>query len=136
MDANVWIEKNCTYFYMLSPCFLYLYHQNDGWFHETFYIFSVTCSIIHLLYLMNKVKFICKETTAITISTLQIYKMFFDYFPKNWSKQPMFRTWMSVLLYDNAWRKNMNTYALVWLVWFYGISIFVGYLTPNPFLCK
>ncbi len=27
---------------------------------------------------------------------------------------------------------------LVWfgLVWFYGISTFVGYLTPNPFLCK
>ena len=22
------------------------------------------------------------------------------------------------------------------LVWFYGISTFVGYLTPNPFLCK
>ena len=22
------------------------------------------------------------------------------------------------------------------LVWFYGISIFVGYLMPNPFLCK
>ena len=20
--------------------------------------------------------------------------------------------------------------------WFYGISTFVGYLTPNPFLCK
>ena len=26
----------------------------------------------------------------------------------------------------------------VWfgLIWFYGISTFVGYLTPNPFLCK
>ena len=23
-----------------------------------------------------------------------------------------------------------------WLVGFYGISAFVGYLTPNPFLCK
>ena len=23
-----------------------------------------------------------------------------------------------------------------WLVWFYGISTFVGYLTPNLFLCK
>ena len=22
----------------------------------------------------------------------------------------------------------------VWFVWFYGISTFVGYLTPNPFL--
>ena len=28
-----------------------------------------------------------------------------------------------------------NTYDLV-LVGFYGISTFVGYLTPNPFLCK
>ena len=28
---------------------------------------------------------------------------------------------------------------MVWLVWFvgfYGISTFVGYFTPNPFLCK
>ena len=25
---------------------------------------------------------------------------------------------------------------LVWFVWFYGISTMVGYLTPNPFLCK
>ena len=23
-----------------------------------------------------------------------------------------------------------------WLFWFYGISTFVGYLTPNPFLCR
>ena len=23
-----------------------------------------------------------------------------------------------------------------WLVGFYGVSTFVGYLTPNPFLCK
>ena len=27
-------------------------------------------------------------------------------------------------------------FGLVWFVWFYGISTFVGYLTPNPFLCK
>ena len=26
--------------------------------------------------------------------------------------------------------------GLVWFVGFYGISNFVGYLTPNPFLCK
>ena len=26
--------------------------------------------------------------------------------------------------------------GLVWFVCFYGISTFVGYLTPNPFLCK
>ena len=25
---------------------------------------------------------------------------------------------------------------VVWLFGFYGISTFVGYLTPNPFLCK
>ena len=25
---------------------------------------------------------------------------------------------------------------VVWLVRFYGISTFVGYLMPNPFLCK
>ena len=26
--------------------------------------------------------------------------------------------------------------SLVWFVWFYGISTFVGFLTPNSFLCK
>ena len=26
-----------------------------------------------------------------------------------------------------------NIHGLVWVVRFYGISIFVGYLTPNPF---
>ena len=26
--------------------------------------------------------------------------------------------------------------GLVWLVGFYGISTFIGYLMPNPFLCK
>ena len=27
-------------------------------------------------------------------------------------------------------------YGLVWFVEFYGISTFVGYLMPNPFLCE
>ena len=31
---------------------------------------------------------------------------------------------------------EISVFGLVWLVWFYGISTFVGYLTPNPFLCK
>ena len=26
--------------------------------------------------------------------------------------------------------------GMVWFGGFYGISTFVGYLTPNPFLCK
>ena len=29
-----------------------------------------------------------------------------------------------------------NFDVLVWFGGFYGISTFVGYLTPNPFLCK
>ena len=28
------------------------------------------------------------------------------------------------------------SYGLVWFGGFYGISTFVGYLAPNPFLCK
>ena len=31
---------------------------------------------------------------------------------------------------------SLSFKGLVWFVWFYGISTFVGYLTPNPFLCK
>ena len=29
----------------------------------------------------------------------------------------------------------INLFGLVWFVEFYGISTFVGYLMPNPFLC-
>ena len=34
--------------------------------------------------------------------------------------------------------KNMSKigFRLVWFVGFYGISTSVGYLMPNPFLCK
>ena len=32
--------------------------------------------------------------------------------------------------------KSMLADGLVWFIGFYGISAFVGYLTPNPFLCK
>ena len=33
-------------------------------------------------------------------------------------------------------RYGNHTVWFVWFVWFYGISTFVGYLTPNPFLSK
>ena len=39
---------------------------------------------------------------------------------------------------DELCRNNSNIgvqIGLVWFVGFYGISTFVGYLTPNPFLC-
>ena len=32
--------------------------------------------------------------------------------------------------------KYMVGWLVGWLVGFYGKSTFVGYLTPNPFLCK
>ena len=32
--------------------------------------------------------------------------------------------------------QSENHNSLVWFVGFYGISTFVGYLMPNPFLCK
>ena len=38
--------------------------------------------------------------------------------------------------YLNVFEESLNLFGLVWSVGFYGISIFVGYLTPNPFLCK
>ena len=33
-------------------------------------------------------------------------------------------------------KKNLETEMVGWLVEFCGISTFVGYLTPYPFLCK
>ena len=32
--------------------------------------------------------------------------------------------------------KDSGLFGLVWFVGFNGISTFIGYLTPNPFLCK
>ena len=37
-------------------------------------------------------------------------------------------TWIRMVQHDGLY--------FDWLVGFYGISTFVGYLTPNPFLCK
>ena len=37
-------------------------------------------------------------------------------------------------LYINFW--GLVLFGLVWFGGFYGISTFVGYLTPNPFLWK
>ena len=48
-----------------------------------------------------------------------------------------------VLLASSSYVKTLVQYCLIylwfllsWLVGFYGISTFVGYLTPNPLLCK
>ena len=35
-----------------------------------------------------------------------------------------------------VWRYDQSLNKRFGLVWFHGISTFVGYLTPNPFLCK
>ena len=43
------------------------------------------------------------------------------------SSPPCYRLNSSFTLLQRVWFS---------LVWFYGISTFVGYLTPNPFLCK
>ena len=37
---------------------------------------------------------------------------------------------------NNVHVATSTTFGLVWFVGFYGISTFVGYLMPNPFLCK
>ena len=43
----------------------------------------------------------------------------------------------SVLLYNYiTWTHMKQLDGLVWFVGFYGISTFVGYLMPNPFLYK
>ena len=33
-------------------------------------------------------------------------------------------------------KKKKKKMLVGWFVWFYCISTIVGYLTPNPFLCK
>ena len=43
---------------------------------------------------------------------------------------------MQIGVAELIWRGRFNRSDIEWLVGFYGISTFVGYLTPNPFLCK
>ena len=38
--------------------------------------------------------------------------------------------------YEVSWLIAMSRFGLVWFGGFYGISTFVGYLMPNPFLCE
>ena len=40
--------------------------------------------------------------------------------------------WVQIICIKNSY---LN-YIVGWFIGFYGISPFVGYLTPNPFLCK
>ena len=44
----------------------------------------------------------------------------------------------SLYTQNHNWLKTVKLvgWLVGWLVGFYGISTFVGYLTPNPFLCK
>ena len=44
--------------------------------------------------------------------------------------------WMYMILLLTFLNESEQIFWLVWFVGFYGISTFVGYLTPNPFLCK
>ena len=48
------------------------------------------------------------------------------------------RSYMNIIRMESSkqYQSALDWYGLVWLVGFYGISTFVGYLTPNPFLCK
>ena len=51
-----------------------------------------------------------------------ILNLMFNYFYKKNHSPPLF------------W--NIYRFSIYWLVGFYGISTFVGYLIPNPFLYK
>ena len=59
-----------------------------------------------------------------TGSRLSIYLLFV------WSNLNFLHNSQMITLPTHRW------FGLVWFVGFYGISTFVGYLTPNPFLCK
>ena len=43
---------------------------------------------------------------------------------------------LSRVLYIFFFDVTILEFDVGWFVGFYGISTFVGYLTPNPFLCK
>ena len=59
-------------------------------------------------------------------------------YPTNTNMQKFKKTWELTGTYQKEHFKNLprKTPGLVWFVGLFGISTFVGYLTPNPFLCK
>ena len=68
---------------------------------------------------------ICDSLTFNGILTLEVYLM----------PSPVYTYKLNIYkLLTNS--LLVTIFGLVWFVWFYGISTFVGYLTPNPFLCK
>ena len=78
-----------------------------------------------------------KWLTAIFQPMLDYYNIYciensFDFFSfrKGYSLTDKFRCSFDVYSLFTCW------FGLVWCVGFYGISTFVGDLTPNPFLCK
>ena len=57
--------------------------------------------------------------------------------PFLWYK-PVFCKWIVALLYNTCLKRQWLLMLLIWYLFvvFYGISTFVGYLMPNPFLYK
>ena len=71
----------------------------------------------------NWVRILCGVMASALNFNLEMYEFEFQssYYVHFWTMKCM---------------KPLSTmYGLVCFVWFYGISTFVGYLTPNPFLC-
>ena len=74
----------------------------------------------------NTRKFLAKITTAFREIVPQLYKFWLSVESSTYEQNPI------IVDFSNAFEEER------WfgLVWFYGISTFIGYLTPNPFLCK
>ena len=69
----------------------------------------------------------------ICIESIYIYIYIYKY---KWrergerERETMGETMKDIWIWIDVW------FGLVWFGGFYGISTFVGYLTPNPFFCK
>ena len=92
-------------------------------------VYSYVCFIIVAdYYLLNKHKFMFKLHFLYRLSTPEcsIHETSFAFTC----------IWQLEMSYSSAQPTKGNDWLVVWLFWFYGISTIVGYLRPNPFLCK
>ena len=55
---------------------------------------------------------------------------------QNWASTTCLHSKNLIFLHNSQWITFLTQLLVGWFGEFYGRSTFLGYLTPNPFLCK
>ena len=115
-----------------------LYAQSRIVCRKVFVLWNTTYSHFCLECLNNK-RFDKKLYPMFSIFLVQYLTRWYLWFMRKWA---FYRELLKVYLLRSCKCFSTNRFSINfgwlvgWFVGFYGISAFVGYLTPDPFLCK